>query len=264
MEQSYWLKQEKDKPLFPDLIWSRPENKAHGGKLLIVGGNIHSFNAVNLSYQESLKAGAGSVKVILPDVLQKTLSKLFPEADYAASTPSGGFSLSALAAFIEMSGWSDEVLLAGDFSKNSETAILIEKYIAKYGGLLTLANDAVDIALTNLEYLTKRENTIFVVSYAQLTKMSATLKYHKAFISSLDLMQIIDLLHDFTKTKNCTLVVLKDNIIFVAAKGKVSTTIHNYKGHISLTKIASQVSVWALHNPNYLFEAATTAALADN
>ena len=43
MNHDYWHKQTSSKPLFPELIWSRPENRQLAGKLLIIGGNLHGF-----------------------------------------------------------------------------------------------------------------------------------------------------------------------------------------------------------------------------
>ena len=68
--QDYWKKQTPDKPLFPDLLWSRPRNRAHAGKLLIVGGNAHGFAAAAEAYAEASKAGVGAAGVIIPDSLQ--------------------------------------------------------------------------------------------------------------------------------------------------------------------------------------------------
>jgi len=73
MGTTNWLRQTPDKAAFADLLWSQPQNKRSAGKLLIVGGNLHSFTAVSQSYASATKAGAGSVRVLLPDALQKSL-----------------------------------------------------------------------------------------------------------------------------------------------------------------------------------------------
>ncbi|MDO8591435.1 MAG: hypothetical protein Q7R60_00720, partial [bacterium] len=85
MANTYWLKQTKDKPLFPDLLWSRPENKRLAGKLLVVGGNLYGFSAPGTAYGAALKAGVGTARVLLPDKLQKTVGKLIPEAEFVPS-----------------------------------------------------------------------------------------------------------------------------------------------------------------------------------
>src|SRR5437868_284792 len=130
MEDTNWLRQNRE-PLFPNILWSRPENKRYAGKLLIIGGHKQSFNDVSAAYSAALKAGIGTVRVILPDSLQKMLAKVFPEAEYAASTPIGSFSRQALGSLLDAADWADGVLLAGDLGRNSETAILLEAFVEK-------------------------------------------------------------------------------------------------------------------------------------
>jgi hypothetical protein len=55
MENTNWLKQAQDKPLFADLMWSRPENRIHAGKILIVGGNKFAVTAPAMSYSAAHK-----------------------------------------------------------------------------------------------------------------------------------------------------------------------------------------------------------------
>src|SRR3954462_7666379 len=113
MDRTYWHKQTPDKPLFPDLLWSRPENKRQAGKLLIVGGNTHGFAAAGEAYAEAIKAGIGTARVLLPDGLQKTVGRVFEAGEYAPSTPSGSFGRQALAELLSLSRWADGTLLAG-------------------------------------------------------------------------------------------------------------------------------------------------------
>src|SRR5665213_2726910 len=153
MDHNYWHKQAADKPLFPDLLWSRPEHTAQAGKLGIVGGNAHGFSAAAEAYMQADKAGIGTARVLLPDSLQKTVGRIFEAGEYAPSTPSGSFSQSALAEFLDLSGWAEAVLMAGDFGHNSETAIVLEQFISKYSGQLTLVGDAVDYFMSKPQTL---------------------------------------------------------------------------------------------------------------
>ncbi|HSX27740.1 MAG TPA: hypothetical protein VLG25_03070, partial [Patescibacteria group bacterium] len=124
MASTYWQKQTKDKPLFPDLLWSRPENRAQAGKLLIIGGNAHGFAAPAEAYGQALEAGIGVVRVLLPDAVKAVAKHALETVDFAPSTPSGSFSKKGLAEFISHASWADGVLIAGDLGRNSETAIL--------------------------------------------------------------------------------------------------------------------------------------------
>src|SRR6476659_3457494 len=94
-----WIRQTSEKPAFPDMLWSRPENKRHAGKLMVIGGHKQSFSVPSRAYSGALKAGAGHVRIVLPDSLQKTVGKALPEAEFAPSTPIGSFGRQALDTF---------------------------------------------------------------------------------------------------------------------------------------------------------------------
>ncbi len=89
MSTKTWLKQDHNHPLFPELLWSRPENRLHAGKLLIIGGNLHGFAAPATAFSAASKAGIGSQRVLLPDAIRKVVGNFMPEADFGTSTPSG-------------------------------------------------------------------------------------------------------------------------------------------------------------------------------
>src|SRR3954464_694344 len=126
MEQpTYWHKQSAEKPLYEDLHWSKPENKSTAGKLLILGGNAYGLTAPGIAFAAAQKAGIGSSHVLLPDAIRKSIGSSFEEGEFAASTPSGSFARSSLNQILENADWGDGVLLAGDFGKNSETAVLL-------------------------------------------------------------------------------------------------------------------------------------------
>lgn len=250
MENTNWLRQTKDKPLFPDILWSRPENKAQAGKLLIIGGNQHAFSNVARTYSETQSAGIGSVRTIMPDRLKKSIGKIFPEAEFAPSTLSGSFSKQALAMLLDEANWADGVLLAGDFGRNSETAILLESFADKYQGLLTLFGDSIDYFIKHPEQITDREERVIICDFGQAQKLLAgqTLLKH-----DMDLSKIVESLGEFSKAHQATVVVNHDGYIVVACKGKVSTT---KNGSFS----AAFFAVLILQNSNKVFEAATTAA----
>jgi hypothetical protein len=75
MAQPYWLKQTADAPLFPDLLWSRPENKRLAGKLGIIGGNVHGFAAPAQAQAAAEAAGAGLTRVVLPQHVKSLLPR---------------------------------------------------------------------------------------------------------------------------------------------------------------------------------------------
>lgn len=255
----YWHRQTAEAPLFPDLLWSRPENRAQAGKLLIVGGNAHGFAAAGEAYAETAKAGIGSTRVLLPDSLQKTVGKVFEAGEYAPSTPSGSFAKLALAELLAMAEWSDGVLLAGDLGRNSETAILLEQFINKKDGQLTITKDSVDYFTKVPQALLARQNTLLVLSFAQLQKLAMSAHFSTAFRFDTDFLHLVEALHDFTKLYQTAIIVKHLQTIFVAANGQVSTTKLAEDQEIWRVRVAAHASVWWLQNPTKPFEALTTS-----
>jgi ADP-dependent NAD(P)H-hydrate dehydratase / NAD(P)H-hydrate epimerase len=248
-----WLKQTPDKPLFPDVLWSRPENRRHAGKLLIIGGHMQSFNAVSEAYSAALKAGIGTVRVVVPDSLHKMLVKLFPEAEYAASTPIGSFSRQALGELLEASRWADSVLLAGDFGRNSETAVLLDGFIDKYKGLLAMAGDSVDYFLKHPAKLTSRPQTLILAEPDQLQKLAGPYLIKQ----SADLVPFLQQLSEWVSQTDLSVITVHSNHAITGYKGQVSTSPVN----ITETgpKLAAYATVWLLQQPERVFEALTSA-----
>jgi hypothetical protein len=258
--QDYWVKQDVNKPLYPDLIWSRPENRNQAGKLLIVGGNSQSFAAAAASYNESVTAGIGTAKVLLPDSLQKTVGRIIENGEYAPSTPSGSFSRQALAEILSYSHWADMVIMAGDLARNSETAIMLEQYVSKYQGLLCLTKDALDYFVFNPLIVTDRPNTLIVASFSQLQKIFVNAKSTTAVTFDMDIIRFVDTLHDFSIKHPAALIVKHLDNIFVAYNGQVSSTKID-STDIWRIKYASRSCVWWIQNQDKAFEALTTSII---
>lgn len=260
MKPSYWHKQTTAQPLFPDMLWSRPENRAFAGKLLVVGGNAHGFAAPVEAFRSAEQAGVGVVRTLLPDAIRKYVGKTFDAGDFAPSTPSGSFAQKALAEMLDLAGWADAVLLAGDFGKNSETAILLEKFAGKYQGMLVLAGDSADYFLAAPGPVLDRPETLLALDFSQLQKPAVGAHFTHAFTSQLDFIHFIELLHDFASQYSAYLLVERLGQYFVVAEGQVSTTPAN-ASH-PLLQAASQAAVWWLQNPGKPFAAITTSLVA--
>lgn len=248
-----WLRQKPGEPLFPDVLWSRPENRRHAGKLLIIGGHKQEFNEVSAAYSAAIKAGAGTARVILPDSLQKMLHKLFPEAEYAASTPIGSFSRQALGTLLDAAEWADAVLLAGDFGRNSETAILLESFIEKYQGKIALAGDSLDYFLTSSAKLASRENTLIIGTLAQLQKLAAPVLIQQ----NADFIKIIEQLSNWVSRTGLSVITIHSEKVIVSYKQQISTTpVNSSSPDVNL---AAYATVWWLQQPEKPFEALTSA-----
>lgn len=259
MENTNWFKQTAEKPLFEDILWSQPENKHSSGKLLIVGGSSHGFAAVATAFTAATKAGIGAMKVLLPDSTKKTLGRSFAEAEFAPSTPSGSFSRQALDQMLENAEWANAVLLAGDFGRNSETAILLDAFLDKYRGQVTAADDALDYFIGPKSKLLGRDNSLLVINLGKLQKLAKNNRPGTAILHNMNLHELVTVLADWTNSPVAFITKHADNLI-VAAGGKVSTTPQKKESNWQ-TELAAYASVWWLQNPAKLFEAVTSAAL---
>lgn len=256
----YWQRQTRENPLFPDLLWSRPENRRSAGKLLIIGGNAHGFAVVAEAYAAAEQAGAGTVRVLLPEALRKTVGHTLEAAEFAASTQvSGSFARDSLGELLLQSQWADAVLLAGDLGRNSETAVALEGYVKRYSGPLVITKDAADYFIPNPEFLADRADTVLVISLAQLQKLGTSLKFETPFLLSMGLLLLVQALRDLTLKHSLTIVTKELDQIVVATAGSVSTTKLETDQEIWRVATATRSAVWLMQNPSKPFEAITTS-----
>jgi NAD(P)H-hydrate repair Nnr-like enzyme with NAD(P)H-hydrate dehydratase domain len=258
MANTYWLKQ-IDKPLYPDIIWSRPESKATAGKLAIIGGNSHAFSAPGLAYNVSQQAGIGVSQVLLPDAIKKIVKGLLPDAEFAPSTPSGSFAKSSLDEILRASNWSDGVLVAGDVGRNSETAIVLENFVKKYSGLLTITQDAVDYFKETPKQIVDRDKTLIVLSLAQLQKIFISTPTIIPITYSMTTQQLVDALHDYTQPHQACIVTKHNELIFIAKDGMVVTQKDDRE--IWRVETAAKASVFWLQNPEKQLEAVASSLI---
>jgi NAD(P)H-hydrate repair Nnr-like enzyme with NAD(P)H-hydrate dehydratase domain len=259
MDNTYWRKQNLSEPLFPDIIWSRPESKSNSGKLAIIGGHSHGFGAPGAAYAEALEAKVGVCKVLLPDAVKKTVKYVLPDADYGSSNPSGSFSKQALSSFLEISDWADGVLLAGDMGRNSETAILLEKYVEKYTGPLMIAQDAADYFKFFPQLLMSRPDTVLVISLAQLQKIFINAPLITPITYGMTIPHLAEALHQFTTKFPITIVVKHQDLIFVAYRGQVVSTPNTDMPW--RVRTAGKAIVYWIQNLSQPLESTTTSLL---
>lgn len=255
----YWQRQTPGKPLFPDIEWNKPEQRSQAGKLGIIGGNKLGFLAVGDAYGTATAAGVGQVRVLLPDILKKAVPAAITDIVYGASNPSGGLARDAAAEMGALGAWADAVLLVGDAGKNSETAILYEDFMRTYGGQLTVTRDAVDLLLNAPEALVEREDTLVVVSFAQLQKIFSKVYYPKILTFSMQLQQLVETLHKFTITYPVIIMTFHQDQLIVAAAGHVTTTPWDAPLAIWKGMVATHAAAYWLWNPKHPLQAATAS-----
>jgi ADP-dependent NAD(P)H-hydrate dehydratase / NAD(P)H-hydrate epimerase len=224
MDNTYWQQQTAAKPLFPDIAWSKPEQKGLAGRLGIIGGNKLGFAGVAEAYGVATSVGAGDVRVLLPDVLKKTIPSIMTDVIFGATNPSGSLARDALTEMKALGAWAHGILLIGDAGRNSETAIVYEDFLQDYHGPLTITRDAVDLIKNSSQAIVDRPDTVLIVSFAQLQKLFQMVYYPKVLTFSMQLANLVEALHKFTITYPITIAVLHKDQLIVASGGQVTST----------------------------------------
>ena len=237
----FWQIQKPGEPIFTDILWNKPERREQSGRLGIIGGNKLGFAGVAESYSTALKTGIGEARILLPDVLKKSIPTNITEAHFAPSNLSGSLSRDALPNMRALAEWANGILLIGDAGRSSETAIVYDDFIRDYKGVLILTRDAIDLISSSHNQILERKNTLFVASFAQVQKLFRSVYYPKMLTFSMQLLQFVDSLHKFT--------------VIIANRGKVITMEWTQPLKIWRGNTASVMAVYYLWNPSKPLEA---------
>ena len=255
-----WQKQEYSKPLFDTLIWAKPEQKDHAGRLLIIGGNAHAITAPNDAYEGALKAGVGYAKVLLPRQTKKFFGNHLPQdIELVADTPSGSFSTKSFEDILGFSSWSDGLFFPGDIGRNSETAVVMESIANNILGIQIYTRDSLEYFSTHPENIFNRDETLLVLSLSQLQKMLIELKAGTPVTFDMGVVKLSQLLSELTLTYKVTLMTQYGAAILVAHRGRgVITSLPSIPQKWRL-KSAAAAAVWWIQNPSKPLEALATA-----
>lgn len=239
--------------------WNKPEQRTQAGRLGIIGGNKLGFAGVGEAYGVATATGVGEVRVLLPDVLKKTIPAIMTDVMFGATNPSGSLARDAHIEMEAVGAWSTGILLVGDAGRNSETAILYENFLKDYTGPLTITRDAIDLIKNSSSTIVERPDTLLVLSFAQLQKIFQSVYYPKVLTFSMQLAQLVDTLHKFTITYPCAIMVLHKEYIVIAHEGEVTTTDWQNPMAIWRGSVAAQAASYWLWNPKSPLMAATAS-----
>lgn len=261
MEHPYWHKQTSEQPLYPDIEWSKPEQKSKAGRLGIIGGNKLGFAGVAEAYGVSTNAGVGEVRVLLPDALKKSIPAVMTDVIYGATNPSGSLAKDALTEMKAIGDWATGILMVGDAGRNSETAIVYEDFLRDYSSPLTITRDAVDLIKNANSSVIERPDTLLVMSFAQLQKLFQLVYYPKVLTFSMQLTGLVEALHKFTITYPVSITVLFKDQLLVASGGEVTSTPWDNPMAIWRGSTAAKASCYWMWTPQKVVEAVTASLL---
>ncbi|MDN5275906.1 MAG: hypothetical protein JWN33_555 [Candidatus Saccharibacteria bacterium] len=255
MDSSYWRRQDPDKALFPDIEWSKPEQRSMAGRLGIIGGNKLGFAGVADAYETAKAAGVGDLRVLLPDALQKTIPRTIIDTVFGPTTLSGSLSKEALDEMLALGDWAQATLLIGDAGRNSETAIAYEAFVTRYQKPLIITRDAVDLVKNASTLLVERPETLLVVAFAQLQKLFQAVYYPKILTFSMQLASLVEAVHKFTITYPVTIAVLHKEHFVIAHNGQVVSMPWDNPMAIWRGSVATRAATYWLWNPGKPLEA---------
>lgn len=264
MEYPYWRIQTPEKPLFPDVAWNKPEQRSLAGKLAIIGGNKLGFAGVAEAYSTALRAGVGETRVLLPDILRKTIPPSITDALFGVTNPSGSLARDALTDMLALDSWATGTLLIGDAGRSSETAILYEDFLRNSSRPLVATRDAVDLIKNSSQALVERPNTLLIVSFAQLQKLFQSVYYPKVLTFSMQLTNLVEALHKFTITYPTAIAVLHKDFLVVASSGEVTSTKWDNPMAIWRGGVATKAAAYWLWHPHNVLQAVTASLIADD
>lgn len=263
MDFDYWLKQTADKPLYPDIEWQKPEQKALAGKLLIVGGNANGFAAVAQAYKDAAQAGIGECRVVLPDALKKGIDATAYDCIFVPTNQSGGITKDSINQLKAGASWADCILLIGDAGRNSETAIVYEQLLNAFPDKPTfVTRDAFDLLKGMWAGLLQREKTVLIITLAQLQKLFQAMYYPKTILFSMQLTNLAEALHKFTITYPVSVVVFHQNQLIAAQTGKVTSTPWEDPMLIWRGSVAAKAATYGVHHSSNILAAVTASLVA--
>lgn len=259
MDHTYWRKQTIGSPLFPDVEWSKPEQRSKAGRLGIIGGNKLGFAGVAEAYGIAMQAGVGDVRVLLPDALKKSIPPIMTDVIYGATNPSGSLAKDSLTEMKALGDWATGILMIGDAGRNSETAIAYEGFLRDYSGPLTVTRDAIDLIKNASSSVVERPDTLLVMSFAQLQKLFQLVYYPKVLTFSMQLTGLVEALHKFTITYPVSITVLFKDQLLVASGGEVTSTPWDNPMAIWRGSTAAKAACYWMWGPNKPLESVTAS-----
>ena len=250
----YWRTQDPKKPLFENLLWSKPEQKSLAGRVGLVGGSKGVFVAVAKAHQTITELGPETSLVLPADL--KPLLKTIPNVVFSTTNPSGGLANQALNDLLTLQSSTDSLLLIGDAGKNSETSLLYDQTKP-----VVVARDAIELISGAFHHVVNQPNFTLIMSFTQAQKLFRSVYYPVMLLHSMTTLRLIEALHKFTITYRPTLVLFHQNQVFIARDGQVISSQFERASEIWQGTTQAKIVCWQTWNPQKPLEATACAVL---
>lgn len=252
------IEKQSDKPLYEDILWNRPVRRT--GRVLLVGGHRDGFAELQKLYQGFEKAQVAESRLALPDKLSKLVGSL-EGISLLASTPSGSISRDALSELVYLSDESDLVSLGPDLSNNSETILTMQRLIAETRTSILIPPQSIEQLLSEAGGWKDKENLLICMKYKQLYRLASILAIDTSISLNPNKEIIAEIALAASQEFTPSIVVLFEDAIIVAVRGKASIT-----KVISddLGSLVGLLSTFWMQNSAKQYEALTTGAYVIN
>lgn len=136
----------------------REANKTTVGRVLVVGGSRELSGAVLLTARGALRAGAGLVKVAVPEGIQQRIATALPEVTTIGlrETPAGGLAYGSEDALAQLADAWDVVVIGPGAGRDEATGRLIRAVLARITGPVLLDADGLHALREQREALEER------------------------------------------------------------------------------------------------------------
>lgn len=248
------LKKQGREPLFPDLLWSRPENRRYAGKLLIIGGQAGEFQNISSAYSFSQEAGAGYIRILMPESLRK-ITESIEGSEFAPANNSGGFAKTALAQFFDLSDWADHVILAGDLGKNSQTTVILDGFLLKGPKPITISQNALESIGIDLDRLIQMPVNL-IIDRTIFQKIGVAVGTHIPITSLTTYENMAKIIEKISTESKANLVIMDEEYLWASSAGEVVST---KSKPVDINALCAYCAVWIMQNPSKPLEALATA-----
>ncbi len=221
----YW-QQQTDKPLFEDLVWSRPENKNQLPKIAIVGGSKQGFIDSFQTFEQAEKVGCGDLKLVLPDSLKNNLPKNDTRLIFVKSNKNGAFSDELLTHLKALSSQANLITIADDIGRDSMTWVAIDSFLKlDLSDVMLVGKSCISNDVMIDTIISRQRLTTFVVNQQPLQKVASRLPTDTHFLSTDQLTNTVQKLHALTtQLQNIMIIATTSELVIIAYKGQIYST----------------------------------------
>ncbi len=147
---------------------SAATHKYSAGKVYIIAGSQGFTGAALLSATAALRAGAGLVKLALPESLGQIgeTASLETIVEYMPETPNQSFAINALESLKAGCEWADAVAIGPGIGRDPETLDVVRNIITNIQCPLVIDADALFALINNLELLKTRRSPTIITPHA--------------------------------------------------------------------------------------------------